>query len=90
MQRRGPPIGRNPDGRDEVEAKQRQVDEVVPAQGFIAQVSVDQSKPSETPTPGPQTSEIGQEQLRGITNEDMFDFTPSVDEHPDLPLDAAR
>jgi hypothetical protein len=81
---------RDPDGGHQVEAKKREVDEVVAGQSFVAQVRVNETQTAEATPARSQTPELGQHELGRIADEDVLDLAATGDQHADLALNFAR
>ena len=90
MQIRRPPVGLETNRRHQIQAQQRQVDEIVARQRLVAQVGVHEPQTPEAPAPGPQAADLGEVDPRGVADEDVLDLAAPVDQDPDLSLDLAR
>jgi hypothetical protein len=90
VQVRGAPVVGDPDRRHQVQAQQRQVDQVIAGQRLVAQVGVHQAQAAEAPAPRADTPQLGQGDARGVAHEHVFDVAAPVDQDPDLALDLAR
>jgi hypothetical protein len=84
------PIGLHADRRHEIEAQQREVDEVVAREGLVAQVRVHEAQAAEAPAAGAEAPDLGQVQAGRVAHEDVLDVAAPPDEEADLPLDLAR
>jgi hypothetical protein len=90
VQVRGPPVGPHPDGGDQVQAQQRQVDQVVPGQRLVAQVRVHQAQAAEAAPSGADTADLGQVDARRVADEHVLDLAAPAHQDADLAFDLAR
>ena len=78
-------VGRELDGRDEVEAQAHEVDEIVARERLAAQVRVHEAQPAEAPFGRAQAPDVRQHQLPGVADDHVVDLARAVHERADLP-----
>jgi hypothetical protein len=80
----GPPLVVHAHRGDQIQAQQGQVDQIVARQGFVAQVGVHQAQTAEAAVAGAQAAHLGQDQARGVADDDVLDGALARDQHADL------
>ncbi len=78
------------DRGDQVEPQPRQVDDVIAGQRLIAQMRVDQAQTAKSSRAPTQTADVGEQELRRVTDDDVVDVPRAIDEHSDLPTGRVR
>ena len=82
-------VGAHAEGRDQVQAQERQVGQVVLTQRFVAQMRVDQPNAAERLPAEAIVREVGQDDLSVVPDDDVLDHAPTIDEQADLAPDLA-
>jgi len=90
MQIGGPAFVVHADGSHQVQAQKSQVDQIVAAQRLIAKVRVHQAQPSKSSVTSAQATDLRQQDLRRISDEDVLDSALTGNEHSDLAPDRVR
>ena len=78
-------VGLRVDGRDEVEAQAREVDEVVVGQRLAAQVRVYESQPAKPPIRRAEAAHVREHELVRIADDDVLDRAAAMHQHAHLP-----
>ena len=78
------PLGVQADHHHEVETQEGQVGEVVPSQGLVTEVRVDEAQAAKARLAGAQTLEVGEEDRPCVPHHDVLDLSLAVREDADL------
>jgi hypothetical protein len=80
-------LRRHFNGAHEIEAQQGKIGEIIGAQGLAPQMSVQEAQAPEARLPGPVSSELGNLYPFCITDKNIEDVAPAVDEDANLATD---
>jgi len=75
---------------DQVEVKAGEVGEVVAGQPLAADVGVDEADTAKKRAPGAMAAEVGQLEALGVTDDNLLDAAPAVNNEADLSIEIAR
>ena len=70
-----------------IKAEQREVREVIPAEGFAVQVGMNQAQTFESSGCGSVSCQVGNNDLSVVADDDKQNVSLSADQHADLPAD---
>jgi hypothetical protein len=77
-------LGRQQDGRDQIEPQARQIDEVVARQGLAEQMGMHQPQRAEATFGGAQAADVRQHHRGGVADDDAIDVAGAVNERAHL------